>query len=73
MSLSPMLHVKFKKCPCRAVDFRDLGPYRSLLPDVTGTSGNPVLFTHIMDSEAFIVPGTSLKDRARWFARLGKL
>ena len=27
MSLSPMSHVKFKKCPCRPVDFRGRGSY----------------------------------------------
>ena len=26
MSLSPMSHVEFKKCPCRPVDFRDQWP-----------------------------------------------
>ena len=26
MSLSPMSHVEFKKCPCRPVDFRGQGP-----------------------------------------------
>ena len=27
MSLSPMSHVKFKKWPCRPVDFRGQGPW----------------------------------------------
>ena len=27
MSLSPMSHVEFKKCPCRRVEFRGQGPY----------------------------------------------
>ena len=26
MALGPMSHIKFKKCPCRSVDFRGLGP-----------------------------------------------
>ena len=30
MSLSPMSHVEFKKCPCRPVDFRGQGPFYSL-------------------------------------------
>ena len=27
MSLSRMSHVEFKKCQCRCVDFRGLGPF----------------------------------------------
>ena len=30
MSLSLVSHVEFKKCPCRLVDFRGLGPYTYL-------------------------------------------
>ena len=44
MSLSPMSHVKFRKCQCRRVYFRGLGPLICVtVRDVTGGNASLAL------------------------------
>ena len=56
MSLSPMLHVEFNKCPCRSVDFRGQGPLGRASVDTARIVGKRGPWTNKVDRATRIIP-----------------